>query len=175
MGIATVATAQITGALAVTENLQGLPGTGPYEQNLAINPGAKQYGPTTTPPASYRSVATWTLVAETSGGPGLATIDLTDLPGMQDNIDGTGLKVQVFRIWGASTNGSVAIMPGDTNPYAMFGAGNEMDYPAANVRPFIFEFGGGAPEITDVSGVGASQIDLSGTDGDEFTIDILLG
>ncbi len=168
--IATVSTAQVTATASVTEQLQGLPGTGPYEQNLNVEPGPKQYGPNSTPPVLYRSVKTWTL-----DGAGEATIDLTALPGMQDDIDGTGLKVQVFRVWGSVGNGALRIANGAANPYDLTGEGDALIYPADNVRPFILEYGDGSPEITDVSGVGASQIDLSGTIGDAFTVDILLG
>lgn len=163
--------ASVTAASTINsvETLQGLPG-GDEQVNLTTNPATKAYSQSSTPPAKYRFFKSVTL-----DGSGAATLDLTALAGIQDAIDATGLKMQWFRIWGVTGNALVTISPGASNPYAMFGAGNDLVYPAACTRPFHFEFDDQSPTITDVSGVGASQIDFAGTASDVFSIDIGLG
>lgn len=166
--IAEVASVVVTSVVQAAEDIQGLPAAAAVSP--AVNPGSTTYSPTSTVPVTYRSIKTWTL-----DGSGEATIDLTALPAMQDDIDATGLKVQLVRIWGEAGNGVLTISPGASNAYALNGAGNDLVYPAANTKVFHWEFGDTSPQITDVSGSGDSQIDLAGTAGNEFTIEILVG
>lgn len=135
-----------------------------------FNPSVQRLSPTSDVPVSLFSGDTWTL-----DGGGAATIDLTDLPGSQGNIDGTGKKVQAIRVQGAEGNGALTISPGASNPYNLFGAGNSVELPAGFLGPMEFRYNDTLDDITDVSGVGSSQIDLAGTAGDEFNIEILLG
>lgn len=155
----------------VTEDVEDAPGAaGKTVTSDVFNLGARSYTPTTTLDMELYSAETWVL-----DGAGAATIDLTDLPGTQANVDGTGKKVRAIRIHGAATNGALTISPGAVNPYLLFGAGNSVVYPAANTLPWHIESGDSLALVTDVSGVGSSQIDLAGTAGDEFQIEILLG
>ncbi len=167
---ATVSQATVLSKIDVTENVQDAPGaSGKTITNTAMNPSQSQYNATSTPPATNYSADNWTLTG------GAATIDLTDLPGLQANIDAVGKKVRVLRIQGAVGNGALTISPGAVNGYELFGSGNDLVYPAGNTKPFQMEFDDAAPDITDVSGSGESQIDLSGTADDVFEIEILVG
>ena len=166
-----VSNAQIADSLIVTQTLQDAPGAGDGTvTSLALNPAPVQLSPTTTPPVTKYSADAVTL-----DGGGAATIDLTDLPGLQAAIDGTGLKVQLMRIQGATGNGALTISPGASNGYELFGAGNDIEYPAGCTRPFKFEFDDKLVDIDSGSGAGEYTIDLAGTVGDVFNIEFLLG
>ncbi len=167
-----ISSVQFINQMNVTEALQDAPAaSGQNVTSVAFNPSTVQYTPSTTIPMVNYSGVTYTL----SGG-GAATIDLTDLLGTQGNIDGTGLRVRALRVQGSdASNGALTISPGASNPYEFFGPGNELVYPAGNTKPITFEFEDGLALITDVSGVGASQIDLAGDASDEFKIEIIVG
>jgi len=167
----TVKTAQLQSRWRITENVLDAPDAdGKTVTSDQFNLGARTYSPTTTLVIEGLSAETYVL-----DGAGAATIDLTALLGTQANIDGTGEKVKAIRIHGRATNGALTISPGALNPYNLFGAGNSVIYPATNTLPWHIEFGDTLALVTDVSGVGSSQIDLAGTAGDEFDIEILLG
>jgi len=166
---ALVTTAQVLDQVTVTEALQGLPGAANKTVTSdSLNPGPISYTPTGTPPVKYSSMQEITL-----DGGGAAAIDLTNLPGTQGNIDATGLKLQLFRIRGRATNtGSVVnIAPGTSNGYALLGAGNDADYPAKSVRPWLLEFDDLLPDV----GPTAKNIALLGTAADKFYVEILVG
>ena len=168
---ATVASLSVMSHWSVTEDVEGAPAAeGQQTTSKAFNRGAQSLGPATTPPVTAYSADEWTLDIS-----GAATIDLTDLPGTQGDVDGTGLKVQAFRVHGAATNGALTISPGASNPYSLFGSGNDLELPAGFLGPLECRFDDLLADVTDVSGVGASQIDLAGTAADVFKIEILLG
>ena len=156
---------------SITESVEDAPGAdGQTVTSKEFNRGPQTLGPTTTPPISGYSADEWTL-----DGAGAATIDLTDLPGTQGDVDGTGLKVQCFRVHGLATNGILTISPGALNPYNLFGAANDLVLPAGFIGPLECRFDDLLADVTDVSGVGSSQIDLAGTATNVFKIEILLG
>lgn len=167
-----VKSVMLNSQLTVVENVEGAPSADSKTVTSdQFNLGARTLSSSTTIPVTIYSEAEWTLDEY-----GAATIDLTDAPGTQENVDGTGLKVQFVRIRGQSAdNGVLSISPGASNPYNVFGAGNSADYPAGCTVPWHLEFGDTLDDVTDVSGVGASQIDLAGTAGDVFEIEIGLG
>jgi hypothetical protein len=169
MSQAEVTTAQVLCQVTVTESLKGLVGAANKTVTSdSLNPGPVSYSPTGTPPVKYFSAQEVTL-----DGGGAATIDLTALPGTQDDIDATGLKLQVFRIRGRATNTGTAvnIAPGATNGYALLGAGNDANYPAQATRPWLLEFDDELPDV----GPTAKNIALLGTAADKFYVELLVG
>lgn len=170
-GAAEVSSCTLTSYWSITETVEDAPAAdGEYVTSKAFNRGSQSLGPSSTPPVTTLSADTWVLDEA-----GEATIDLTDCPGTQGNVGGTGLKVQAIRIHGGADNGALTVSPGASNPYALFGAGNSIELPAGFIGPLEVRFDDTLDDITDVSGVGASQIDLVGTPGDEFKIEILMG
>ena len=165
---AEVTAARVTSQLSVTEELKGAPGcTGKTVTSDYFNLGPQLYGPATTIPVTHYSHAEYTL-----DGGGAATIDLTALLGTQEDIDATGLKVQLFRVKSNSAdNGALTISPGAANPYVLFGAGNSLVYPAGLTLDWPFPFG---DKLADVA-AGVKNIDLAGTAGNVFDIEILVG
>ena len=149
---AIVSSVQFVSMIKVTEALAGAPAAdGETVTSRTFNDGQQIYSPTTTIAISAYSGAQYTL----SGG--AATIDLTNLLGTQANIDGSGLKNQVIRFQNPSTNtGTLTIAPGGSNPYPIFGAGNEFDLPVGAEVTFRTDE---APAISDISGSAASEID----------------
>lgn len=116
-----------------------------------------------TVPLSKASYQVYTL----SGG--AASIDLTALLGVNDvSQDATGLKVQTLIVDNPSSN-PITLSPGASNPYALFGAGNDLVVPAGAVMSFYF-----ADQLADV-GASAKTIDLSGTGTDTIKIGFGLG
>lgn len=164
---AEISSAKIQSSFSVTETLKDAVGAGTTTTvtSTALNPAQTEYTLTSDPPGKYYSSDTLALVA------GAATIDLTSLPGLQATIDGTGLKVQAFRIRGAAGNSALTISPGAANPYTMFGAGNDLEYPADCALAFQFEFD---ETLADIA-AGAKEIDLAGTGTEQFQIEFILG
>ena len=81
------------------------------------------------------------------------------------------MKVQAFRIRGKEGNSALNIAPGAANPYAMFGAANDVDYPAGNTKAWTFEF---FDKLADI-GAAAKQIDFAGVGVEEFYVDLYIG
>jgi hypothetical protein len=101
---------------------------------------------------------------------GTETIDLTDLPGLQDNIDGDGLTVRGYRIKGDTDNvGGLTIATGASNGYVLFGAGNELDIDNDGEEMAIFQ-----DEKAPISAT-VKNLDLTGTIGDTWKIEIWMG
>jgi hypothetical protein len=116
-----------------------------------------------TPPISMASYQIYAL----SGG--AATIDLTALLGVNDVAqDATGLKVQTLILENVSDN-AITISPGSSNPYPLFGSGNDLVVPPGAVMQFFWN-----DELADVSGT-VCEIDLSGAGTDTIRIGLCLG
>jgi hypothetical protein len=122
-------------------------------------------GATTTPPATLTASFVVTMTA------GAADIDLTALPGLNGGtIDGTGLKVQVFRVRAKAANANpVAIEAGDSNGYDMFGANWKLSL-AAGQRALLF----GNDATPDVAS-GDKIIKVSGTGAQQIEVQVVLG
>lgn len=167
MSVAEISTLRIMAQMTIEETLEGL--VGGDKAFSRPNVGSQTtYNSGSDPPGVFASVQLLALVA------GAATLDLTALAGgAQDTIDGTGKKLQALYICGAATgtNGKLTISEGAANPYELFGAANPIEYPAANVLAFLFQFG---DTLDDVS-AGDCEIDLAGVGTDVFTIAIVLG
>lgn len=103
---------------------------------------------------------------------GAGTINLASLPGLtsEEVIDGTGLKVQVFKFKNPSTNsGTITIVPGASNGYNLLGSSMSIELPVgAEISCKIPE---GTPDIAS----GARTIDISGTGTDELSIAVGMG
>jgi hypothetical protein len=88
-----------------------------------------------TPPVSEDAPITVTLSS------GVATVDLTNLPGTSGTVNGTGLKIQLFKVQNPSTNTHpIVFKTGASNGYAFRGSswqetlqpGEEMTYLGCN-------------------------------------------
>ena len=170
MGIsaAEINSAVMLNTLSVIEDLEDVSGaSGKQVTSDALNPAQTTYNPTSSPPGKYYSSQTLSLVA------GVATIDLTALPGLQAAIDGSGLKLNALRIRGEAdgSNAKLTIAEGAANPYELFGAANPIEYPAGCSKCFTFEFDDALADIA----AGAKNIDLAGTGTDSFFIEIIVG
>lgn len=115
-------------------------------------------------PASKISFQTYALVA------GAKTIDLTALLGVNDlSQDCTGLKVQQLIFVNPAGNDTLTFSPGASNPYPLFGTGNDFDLPAgATVAMYVPE------SLADVSGT-VKTIDVAGTGTQSFSVGLVLG
>lgn len=115
-----------------------------------------ELSPTSTPVVD----AVWSDSISLSGG--AASIDLAALArGDLANLDLSGKKVQAIQFSCPSANTAfVAIAPGATNPYPVFGSGNEFDLPAgADVTIYV-------PEGLGDVGASAKEIDFASSDVD---------
>lgn len=132
-----------------------------------FNVSAKTYTPTGTPPVDRTAQIEKTITA--TGVP--EVIDLTALPSIDANIDGTTKKVQGIRIQGASTNvGTLTIAPGAATPYELFGTTNTVIIPGkTRVLKLMVE--------DDLAAISSSlkHIDVTGTINDVWKIEIILG
>lgn len=165
---AEINSALVDSRISVTEDVKDMAGVTTETFNQpTLNLGQSTYNPTSDPPGKYYSAQTLALVA------GAATIDLTNLPGLQAAIDATGLKLNFLRIRGEAdgSNAKLTISEGAANPYELFGAANPIEYPAACTKPFTFEFDEGLADVA----AGAKNIDLAGTGTDSFFIEMILG
>lgn len=116
----------------------------------------------TSPPATLVSYETITL----STG---ATIDLTALTGTNGiAVDGSGLKVQLFKI---KNNGAAAMTfsEGASNGYALLGAAWSLILLAG--QEMLVQLNDAAPDIAGAD----AEIDVTGTDTQEFELSIVMG
>jgi hypothetical protein len=114
-------------------------------------------------PATLASFETVALVASAS------TIDLTALTGTNGiAVDGTGLKVQVFKITNTGTN-AMTISEGASNGYALLGAAFSFILLAGQeVLLFLNE---SAPDVAGAD----KTIDVAGTLIETFQLSVVLG
>ena len=138
----------------------------------AHNPTDKTYNSTSTPPGTEYATDTVTL---TGSGAGTHTIDLTDL---LDNeriaVTGEGLKVQEIRVQASANNSAaITIAAAASDGYELFGTGNEAD---VQIGALKFErFNDKLEDIGTVSAVTQTDITFSGTGGDEFSYELVMG
>lgn len=168
MAVAEISAVSILNKWSVTENVPGDPYTGKTVSPTTFNQAQSSYSQTSTPKALHYAAKTVALVA------GALTIDLTALAGwgLQDTIDGTGLKILAMRVRGcAAGNAALIISEGAANPMELFGAGNPIVYPATLTKPWLFEFGETLDDISDTD----CEIDLVGTGTEQFEFEFLLG
>ena len=154
--------------LAVVDDLKDVgASTDKTFTHTTYNLGQTTYNPSSEPPGKHYSAQVIALVA------GVATIDLTSLPGLQETIDATGLRLNALIIRGEAdgSNGVLNIAPGAANPYVPFGAGNDIDYPAGCTKPWCFQFD---DKLADVA-AGVKEIDLAGVGTDSYFVEIILG
>ncbi len=141
-------------------------GTGSQEvtaSNFDVAAGVV-YDPSTTVPVTRISQDKRLLAS------GTETINLTDLPGLQDNVDGDALKVRGIRVKGNADNvGGLTIKTGASNGYVLFGASNELDIDSDGEIMHIFQ--DGKALITST----VKNLDLVGTTADNWDIEIWLG
>lgn len=122
----------------------------------------------TTPPVTIESYQEYTLAA------GTKTIDLTALLDFADVLQNcTGLKVQTLIFVNPAGNSSMNIAPGGSNPYPLFGAGNDITVPGFASQDCVigFYFPEGCPDVAS----GVKTIDVTGTGTQKFKLGLCLG
>lgn len=180
--MATVTQARIRNLLTVSETLDNAPAATTQPESRNFDEDTKRLSPTTTPPVS--KAAQWepqlpNMVGSSSsssssgvGLPAAATldIDLTNLPGIQGDFSGSGLRVQFLRLRNPATNqGEVVIGPALATPYDLFGNSQEVTVPAGG--KLTLELYDSAPVVS-----GSEKLmQLSGRENDTFELEILLG
>lgn len=110
---------------------------------------------------------------------GTTTIDLTAAAGValpisaSRTVDNTGKKLVAVRLSCPSTNaGAVNVAPGGSNPYPLFGTGNDIDVkPGQTIIAGIF---GVASSYPAVSGT-VKNLDVTGTTNDVLNVELYFG
>jgi hypothetical protein len=172
--MATIKTARVMSDWTISELMDDAPATGANTiASKAFNPPILTFGPTSDPP--MEKYAAWEPAIPTSSSGVLTlSIDLTELPGTQGNVDGTGLRIRRLRLQNPATNdGPVTIGPAIIDGYHLFGADQEVEVPAGG--SIDVAFADGAPVIGSWSGANNRYLELAGEDGDEYKLEILLG
>lgn len=101
---------------------------------------------------------------------GEASLDLTDLPGIQDAITLAGLKVQAAQLRAPVGNtGAITIEPADSDGFPIGGTGAVIVVPPGGEVTMY------TPEGTPDVGASASDVDISGTGTDSIEIVLLAG
>lgn len=119
---------------------------------------------TSMPPVTKSAAFNAVLVA------GAKTIDLTALTGTNGAaIDGTGLKVQLFKIKNPLGNAAVTVKFGAANPYNLLGASWTMILQPGD--EFLFKSTDTTPDVA----AGAKNIDLAGTGTQSFQVIVVMG
>jgi hypothetical protein len=172
--MATIKTARVMSDWTILELMDDAPATGVNTiASKAFNASVLTLSPTSDPPVE--KYAAWKpAIPSTSSGVLTLPIDLTDLPGTEEDVDGTGLKVRRLRLQNPATNeGPVTIGPAAADGYHLFGADNEIEVPIGG--SIDVSFGDDAPVIGSWSGANNQYLELAGEDGDEYKLEILLG
>ena len=157
-------TASLQLRIDALEDLQSIPGaSSPQITQNDFNWTLTQLTPSTAVPVSRVSYQTYTI-----GGGGTVDIDLVALASSQGTIVGTGLKLQLFVLNNIAA-GSVNVAQGATNPYPLFGSGNDVDVPAGAKLAFY------APETLADVAAGVRNIRLTGTVGHVVEVALWLG
>ena len=172
--MATIKTARILNQWDLVENLDDAPAAGTSTiTSKAFNPGVLTLSPTSDPATS--KYAGWQPQIPTSSS-GILTlsIDLTNLPGTEEEIDGTGLKLRRLRLQNPSDNDAgVTIQPAAVDGYHLFGADNAVEVPVGGM--IDISFGDEAPVVGSWSGSTNQYLELVGDAEDIYKLEILLG
>lgn len=156
-------TESLTYAVEMTavEELQGVPAAANSTlQHDGFNLGPTRLTSSTTPPITRTSPTTQTMTGAA------VTIDLTALPSSQDDINGTGKKVNLFHVRNRGAN-AITIAPGASNGYELFGAGKDFVLPAGGELTLKFN-----DNLADIDAT-HKNIELTGTAADQC--DLLIG
>jgi len=134
----------------------------------ALNPSISTYTPTSTVPVTQYLAEEVTIAGDIT-----LTLDAwTDVEGASKS--SAALKVQAIRIHAESTNSAaVTVQGGAADPYELFGSGNAVDFEPGSRQ--TFEFADQLDDVGPTSGGGATDIKISGTDGDVLNIEMLIG
>lgn len=110
---------------------------------------------------------------------GTITIDLTAVAAAAipaaatRTVDLTGGKLVAFNMRAASANvAAINVAPGASNPYPMFGTGNDLDVkPGEQIAGSFRDVASSKPAVAGA----VKTIDISGTNGDILYLDLLFG
>ncbi len=139
---------------------------------FAVDLTDKTYSATSTPAGTKFAGDTVTFAGS---GAGTSTIDLTDLLDIERlAVTGLGLKVQEIRVQAAADNaGAVTVAAAAADGYELFGSGNEVDIQVGGLLQQ--RFNDQLAVIGTLSAVTTTDITFSGTGGDEFSYEIIMG
>ena len=104
---------------------------------------------------------------------GVATIDLTNLPGLTPDeiVNGTGLKVQFLKLQNPSTNANkIVVGKGASNGIQLDGA-TTWSFPLAPGQSILVN----CNNATDVIGATKKNIDLAGTGTQTLNVSVTMG
>lgn len=110
---------------------------------------------------------------------GTTTIDLTAAAGVSlpaaasRTVDASGKKLIALRLSCPTTNAAVVnVAPGGSNPYPLFGSGNDVDVrPGETVVKLINGVASGYPAVSGT----AKNIDITGTTNDVIHVEAYFG
>ncbi len=152
-----------------TLELENDASAGAPQSPTALTTGDQSYTPTTTIPVSQYIGQTETITG------GSNTIDLTALVDTEGNAySGSGKRVQEVKFKAGSANvADIVIAGGSVDPYYLFGDTNELDLePGAEV---MLRSPDNLPIIATSTAVTATDIKFTGTNGDTYTYEFLIG
>jgi len=132
-----------------------------------LNPHQKTYTSSSSPPGTLYLAEDVTL---TGSGASDHTIDLTSFTDCEGvTKDGTGKQVQELRVIPDSGNSAdIVVGDGDSNAYQLFD-GNDVPVPDGGFLHQRFNDG-----LADIAS-GAKNVKFSGTGGDSFTVEMVIG
>ena len=122
----------------------------------------------TAVPATQQTQYDLTLTA------GSGSIDLTALPGLNANetIDGTGLKLQLFKFLNPTSNANtMTVAKGASNGYGLSAAGGAWSVIISPGQSVLVVSQDVAPDVAS----GARIIDVTGTGSQVLTVGVVLG
>jgi hypothetical protein len=172
--MATIRSVSVENRAVVSYEMDGDPVDGQIVSGKAFNNGVASLTATSTPPVSMVYAAEITF-AGSSSATDTQTIDLSDFADIEGVAkDGQGLRVQVLHVITDPDNiGDVTIAGGASDPYEMFGAGNEVDLPPGT--DMQMKFTDELPTVSGDSATLATDIDLTGNGSDVVKVLIALG
>ncbi len=138
----------------------------------ALNPADKTYNGTSSPPGTKYAADDVTLPGQGAQSLSIDLTNLTDVEGI--TVTGEGLKVQEFRCQADSDNVAViTIQGGDADPYELFGSGKSVDVQPGGL--IHMRFNDGLADIVGTTATTETDIKFSGTGGDGYTYEFIMG
>lgn len=161
-----VRSARLDVRVEATETLQDVPGAQTRDINNNAFNLTTDFTPAGSQPVTKVSYREYTIAG------GVADIDLSALVSSQEDINATGLKLQLIYVRNMGAN-VMTVGPGAANDYAPFGAGKSVDLPASASHKSSLLFH--APELLADVAAGDRMIRVTGTNGDVVRVALWLG
>jgi hypothetical protein len=163
---------QTISTIKATHSLENAPTAGQALVAEQLNAGTRTYTSGTSPAATAYHGSLVEFPGTGTGAAADVVVDLTALEDIEGNaITATGLSVVEVRLQrsAATENDStVTVAPGDTNGYALFGAGNSISLePGDSIHARLLS----SPSI----GASCKNIKFSGDAGSSVSVEFILG